>query len=88
MKRRESWEKSVRITQVSTLMDKHLTGKIEVLDTRLADKITGFHSFQPRLLSSAIVVSVRGIIFIDSSVFESKAGRKLKSRNGTCLVVS
>ena len=49
MKKRESWEKSVRITQIATLMDKHLTGKIEVLGTWLTDKITGFQSFQPRL---------------------------------------
>ena len=52
MKRRESWEKSVRRTQVVILMDKHLTDKIEVLDTQFTDKITDFHSFQPRLLSS------------------------------------
>ena len=52
MKRRESWEKSVRITQVATLMDKHLRDKIEVLDTRLTDEITDFqcfnHAFYPR----------------------------------------
>ena len=59
MKKRESWEKSVRITQIATLMDKHLTGKIEVLDTRFTDKITGFQSFQPRVLSSQTPADVR-----------------------------
>ena len=40
-------------------MDKHLTGKIEVLGTWLTDKITGFQSFQPRLLSSQTPANVR-----------------------------
>ena len=40
-------------------MDKHLTGRIEVLATGLTDKITGFQSFQLRVLSSQTPADVR-----------------------------